>query len=262
MAWFWKAAWEPGPGFGLGSEPRFRICKPRMACSWGEEDSPGLSCNAWAHLCYLLTYFSWIAAQSLATFSSEERWAPVLLTRLYLASLQPDNTLQPRPRSPHPHCRPAHDLIKNFHNTHLPGSGLWACLLSLPKAYFVISHHSLTPSLSVNPKGALGLPIYCILFPLKWSKLGFVFVTWVKRTISSDFPHYTVGRDELRWEQKFPNISVLFPFIFTYSMSPLMPKISFNPISNRGAPAMDPLPSANRTHVGKKCLFLLSNASP
>lgn len=45
-------------------------------------------------------------------------------------------------------------------------------------------------------------------------------------------------------------------------MSPLMPKIYFNTISSPDARTMPLLPPTNRTHMGKKRVFLLSHAAP
>lgn len=65
------------------------------------------------------------------------------------------------------------------------------------------------------------------------------------------FSHFTIGGDELLWEEKFPNMSVLFPFIFSCFMPPLMPGIYVNPPSNTGVPTRPPVPSTNRTHKRK-----------
>lgn len=138
-----------------------------------------------ANLCYLLIYFSQVATWSSAAFSSALTDGTVCSSQGCVWLLSSLTTLCSQGPGPLTHGA---DLlmIKNFHST-----STWLWLLGVfvepSKCCFVISHQSLIPSLSVSPWGALGLPTYCILFPLKWSKPAFVFVTWVKRTVSSGF---------------------------------------------------------------------------
>lgn len=93
------------------------------------------------------------------------------------------------------------------------------------------------PLLVCQSLGCSGSPhlLYFVSFEVIKACFCFCDLSWKNSLLW--FCHYTLGRDALPREQKFPHMSALVPFIFTYFVSSLMPRIHIiSPVSKLAVP--------------------------